>query len=266
MRCTVYLGTHMPNWLEWSEAPLFVSRRRMAGRRTLPRARAPWVLDSGGFSELSLFGQWKLEARDYVEEVRRFQQEVGNLQWAAIQDWMCEPFMFAKTGLSLEEHQRRTVDSYARLLDLAPDLPWTPVLQGWEPTDYLRCLEKYEARGFNLRKVPVVGLGSVCRRQHTQEAESIIRELGALGLRLHGFGFKAKGLQRVADVLVSSDSLAWSYDARRRPPLEGCSGHKNCANCARYAMRWLTELTARLNRGSAQLALFSSLGTAMRHK
>ena len=33
MKCTVYLGTHMPNWLEWSDAPLFISRRRLADRK-----------------------------------------------------------------------------------------------------------------------------------------------------------------------------------------------------------------------------------------
>jgi hypothetical protein len=255
VRCTVYLGTHDPSWLGRFSVPLFVSRRRLEKRKKLPRALGPWALDSGGFSELSLFGAWQLKPEAYVAEVRRYRDEVGRLKWAAIQDWMCEPFMLEKTGRTLEEHQRLTVDSYERLLDLAPDLPWAPVLQGWEGAAYFKCLEMYERRGFDLRKARIVGLGSVCRRQHTSEAEGFIRELTAYGLKLHGFGFKVRGLAKVADALESSDSLAWSFDARRKPPLEGCVRHKNCANCPRYALRWLAELHRKVNQGPAQLAL-----------
>ena len=32
--------------------------------KTLPRARGRWALDSGGFSELSLYGEWRTSARD----------------------------------------------------------------------------------------------------------------------------------------------------------------------------------------------------------
>jgi hypothetical protein len=53
--------------------------------------------------------------------VRRYRDEIGCLDWAAPQDWMCEPFILAKTGLSVREY-RRTVASYLRLTELAPDL------------------------------------------------------------------------------------------------------------------------------------------------
>lgn len=54
-----YLGTHQVNWLSDSQARLFGSRRRLSTRRRLPRARSNWALDSGGFTELSLYGGWK---------------------------------------------------------------------------------------------------------------------------------------------------------------------------------------------------------------
>ncbi len=216
---TVYLGTHMPGWLERPDVPpLFVSRRRLASRRRLPRAACRWALDSGGFTELSMNGRWHTPPEQYVGEVRRFAAEIGNLDWAAIQDWMCEPWILKKTGLDVAEHQRRTVESYECLRELAPELPWVPVLQGWAPADYLRHLEMYEARGHNLRALSVVGLGSVCRRQGTVDAERIIGALRRNGLRLHGFGFKVLGLRKVWKSLVSSDSLAWSFSARRSPP------------------------------------------------
>ena len=110
---------------------------------------------------------------------------------------MVEPIVRQKTGLSVREHQRRTLASYLELCALAPDLPWIPVLQGWEYADYLEHLEMYTAAGVGLASLPVVGLGSVCRRQDTSLAEELIRELCSLGLKVHGFGFKLQGLWRL---------------------------------------------------------------------
>jgi hypothetical protein len=160
----------MPHWLAELDVPLFASHRRLAGRRTLPRARTGWALDSGGFNELSMFGGWRTAAEDYVAAVRRYATENGNLEWAAPMDWMCEPVMLAKTGLDVPDHQRRTVDNFLRLRDLAPDLPFIPVIQGWGIEDYLRCIDLYAAAGIDLMTYPTVGLGSVCRRQATTES------------------------------------------------------------------------------------------------
>jgi hypothetical protein len=152
---------------------------------------------------------------------------------------MCEPAILAKTGLTLVEHQRRTVDNYLRLRDLAPDLPIIPVVQGWTVDDYLRIVDRYHQAGVDLTTAPLVGVGSVCRRQNTTDAGRILVALHLAGVtRLHGFGFKVTGLRRYARLLASADSMAWSYAARRSTPLPGCTGHINCANCPRYAARW----------------------------
>lgn len=232
-----YLGTHITSWLTSSAIPLFVSHRRLMRLRQLPRAACRWMLDSGGFTEISMFGEWRTEARPYVAAVQRYAAEIGQLEAAAIQDWMCEPFIVRKTGLSVAEHQRRTVASYLELMSLDSSLPWLPVLQGFTRDDYLRCFELYRAAGVDLTTLARVGLGSVCRRQATSEAAAIVTELSGLGVRLHGFGFKLGGLALVADQLASSDSLAWSYDARRSAPLAGCT-HLNCANCRLFAEQW----------------------------
>lgn len=249
-----FLGTHRPNWLadnRFREVPLFVSRRTFQKRR-LPRAVTDWALDSGGFTELNLFGLWKTTPAEYVADVRRLQGEVGRLAWAAPQDWMCEPFVIEKTGLSVSEHQVRTVQNFLELRTLAPDLPIVPVLQGWSLGDYWRCVDLYEMAGIRLDEEPLVGVGSVCRRQHTFQAETIMRTLAGTGdyrLKLHGFGFKTKGLIACADTIESADSLAWSYQARRRPPLPGHDrpgphgrGHINCANCADFALEWRAQV------------------------
>jgi hypothetical protein len=223
-----------------------VSHRRLAARRTLPRAAMGWALDSGGFTELRLHGAWRTTAPEYVAAVRRYRDEIGRLEWAAQQDWMCEPFIVAKTGLTVSEHQVRTVANYLELRGLAPDLPFVPVLQGWTRDDYHRCVELYQRAGINLAAERLVGVGSVCRRQATGEIEVIVHSLASLGIPLHGFGVKAGGLVRYADCLASADSLAWSFEARRAAPLDGCP-HSNCANCLRYAAAWRERTLARLD-------------------
>lgn len=251
-----YLGTHHPHWLSRLDVPLFVSHRTLAHRRTLPRARVGWALDSGAFTELSTYGAWRTTPQTYAAAVARYAAEIGRLDWAAPQDWMCEPFMLERTGLTVAEHQRRTIASYLTLRDLAPTLPWVPVLQGWALNDYLAHLDAYAAAGVDLAAVPVVGLGSVCRRQATREIDQIVATLAETGLRLHGFGVKTAGLVLYGPDLTSADSLAWSYQARRRPPLPGCVRHRTCANCPRYALAWRERVLRRADQPAPrQLAL-----------
>jgi hypothetical protein len=101
---------------------------------------------------------------------------------------------------------------------LAPDLPWVPVLQGWTYGDYLSHVEQFDRAGVDLRALPVVGVGSVCRRQDTGMVERLLHDLHGMGIRCHGFGFKLGGLRRSVKWLESADSMAWSFAARRRPP------------------------------------------------
>lgn len=260
-----YLGTHQPHWLELTDVPLFVSHRRLAGRKTLPRARGDVAVDSGGFSELTMFREWRTTPQEYVTAVRRYDEEIGHIGWAAPMDWMCEPHMLAKTGLTVAEHQRRTVENFVQLRDLwadgddCPDVArepefcvFMPVLQGWTGDDYLRCAEMYERAGVTLSHHPVVGLGSVCRRQATGEIGAIVRRVKReLDVDLHGFGVKTAGLAAYAADLSTADSMAWSFDARRlQKPLPECAGlgHKNCANCLTFALAWRERVLAAADR------------------
>ncbi len=246
-----FLGAHQPGWLADGRAALFVSDRQLRAYRSLPRAGGPWALDSGAFTTLTRGEPFDPPAV-YTTRVRRYRDEIGRLAWAAPQDFMCEPFALAATGLSVHEHQRRTVANYVALRDAAPDLPFIPVVQGWTVRDYLRCVDLYAAplsRGgadLDLTAVELVGVGSVCRRQGADAAGAVITGLREVGVgRLHGFGFKVGGLRRFGGMLTSADSMAWSYAARRAGnPLPGCSGHINCANCRRYAYSWHASTAA----------------------
>jgi hypothetical protein len=248
----------MPSWLATLGVPLFVSHRRLAGMRRLPVAAACWALDSGGFSELSLYGAWQTSARTYASAILRYRDEIASLAWAAPQDWMCEPPILAKTGRSVVFHQAATVASVLELRDQVGPLV-IPVLQGWDLADYVACAERYRDEGLDLGTEPVVGLGSVCRRQGTRTIAAIVSELAGYGLAVHGFGIKTQGLATYAHQLVSADSMAWSYVARRQPPLSGCT-HRSCANCPRWALRWRDRVIRRAE--VQQLSLFEARAAA----
>jgi hypothetical protein len=269
---TFLLGTHQAHWLTSAAVGLFVSDRRLRRYKTLPVAAASWACDSGGFTELQKYGEWTVTPAEYVTRLRRYRDETGRLLWAAPQDWMCEPVVinggkagtqrFAGTHLTVDEHQRRTVSNYLYLRELAPELPVIPVVQGWQVYDYLRCVELYERAGFDLTRAVLVGVGSVCRRQSTQEVGEILTGLHRAGVtRLHGFGFKIQGLARHGSLLTSADSMAWSAEARRRPPLLGCT-HESCANCARYALQWRQRVLRAASSSVAQPTLFGLYGWA----
>ncbi len=250
-----YLGTHRPYWLaypELSQIPLFVSHRTLRNRLRMPLATMDWSLDSGGFTELSMHGRWVTSPTEYIDSVYRYRDEIGSLDWASPQDWMCEDVMLAKTGLTVEQHQGRTIESVMWLRAMAPDLPFIPVLQGSEIGDYLRHVDDYSAAGIDLRAEPVVGVGSVCRRQATEEIGALMAELAAEGLRLHGFGVKKAGLLAYGHHLASADSMAWSFNARmdanhaRRDGYDwlcpGGESHSSCNNCVHYATAWRSRV------------------------
>ena len=221
------------------DVPLFVSVRRLDRQQKVhPPADTDWALDSGGFTELETYGRWETTPQQYVAKVRRYYDMIGRMDWAAPQDWMCEPHMLEKTGLSVRMHQLNTTRNYLDLKTLWPDGPFIPVLQGWEPDDYMRHVESYEAAGIDLEAEPVVGLGSVCRRQATQEIADLVRELQPF--RLHGFGMKTGAIKNVGHLLHSADSMAWSLGGRRRGP---CVHLKSrCANHLHWALGWYEGL------------------------
>jgi len=253
---TFFLGAHHPGWLEQTSVPLFVSRASFYKdgklRKSFPRAKGPWICDSGGFSELKKHGRWTVSTEQYVDDVRAFVSDVGKLQAAAAMDWMCESDQLARTGLKVKDHQRLTVDNYLELVDLDPELPWFPVLQGWSLGEYLDHVDLYTKAGVKLEKLPLVGLGSVCTRQDTVRVGFLIQDLASQGIRLHAFGFRVGGLmfKPVRDALTSADSMTWSKQARyARGPMCSSPGPdhpQKCTNCLQWALEWRSELLERI--------------------
>jgi hypothetical protein len=246
--------------------PLFVSDTNLRRMRRLPQAHGGWALDSGGFTQLSRYGTWETgpTPRQYVEHIRRYHEEIGHLEWAAPQDWMCEDVILRGgpmpggqhapgTHLTVHEHLRRTVDNFLELRAMDCPVPIVPVLQGDRPATYEQCADLYTQAGVDLSAEPVVGVDSVCRIQATGLASEIIHtvtEITGPG-RPHGFGFKIEGLRRVGHLLGSADSMAWSAQGRRTPAVN-CDfrlprshrPHIHEANCLRYALAWRQRVLA----------------------
>ena len=99
--------------------------------------------------------------------------------------------------------------------------------------------------GVDLSTYPSVGVGSVCRRQHTGEIREVLEALRDRDpeVPLHGYGVKTQGLRIYGDLLASSDSMGWSLNARKNPRLPGCT-HGKCWNCLKWALRWRRCLVA----------------------
>jgi hypothetical protein len=256
-----YLGTHEAGWLTRSDVALMVSRRRLSRYKRCPRARTRWVLDSGGFTELQQHGRWRTDARAYAAEVARYTSEVGQMDWAAPQDLMCEPAIihggtfkgehFVGTHLSVAEHQARTVGNYIDLR--AFGAPVIPVLQGYTLAEYHHCADLYEQAGITLAAEPTVGLGSVCRRENTDEIGRIVLAMLSRGIRCHGFGCKEGAVRRYGDMLTSADSMAWSKGGRKRGT---CTHLKSrCANHLHWALDWRAGVLAAAEGAPLQMEL-----------
>ena len=221
----IWLGA-LESWWAWegkATGRVILSARRLhdrpskSGRGMLRRAEVPVFLDSGAFSELTTHDRWQWPVHEFAEFVRNACKVLGRVEHAGIQDWMCEAHMVAKTGLTVEEHQRRTVANFCLLRRCWPSVPWLPTLQGHTVAEYMRCAQMYRDQRVELDDYDLVGLGSVCRRSGTLEIEGVIRDVKA-GLptrtRLHGFGVKSDGALLACWGLASMDSMAWSRRAR----------------------------------------------------
>lgn len=175
------------------------------------------LLDSGAFTELHLHGDFRASPAEHAATVRRL-RSVTTISIAVAQDYMCEPFMLARTGKTIPEHQRLTIERYDAFLDADPGVTVMPVLQGFAPDDYRRHIDQY---GDRLAHGMWVGVGSVCKRNVSPG--SILDVLSSIrrdrpDLRLHGFGVKLTALKEagVREALFSADSMAWSYAARKQ--------------------------------------------------
>ena len=211
-----YVGLHQPSDAQHFERS-FISVNRLRRRKSTTLAVDHWVMDSGAFTEVSTHGHYRHSVADYAGEIRRW-VGVGHLDAVVAQDYMCEPFILERTGLTVLEHQRLTIQRYDELVAEDVGAYVMPVLQGFAPAEYAQHVGMY---GDRLEHGAWVGVGSVCKRQGDPAA--VLEVLSAIlavrpDLRLHGFGVKLTSLKHpgVRAALHTADSMAWSYSARKQ--------------------------------------------------
>lgn len=221
---TFFVGLHQPgDARHFDTACISINRLR---KRRKPLGACLVLVDSGAFTELFMHGCYRHEATAYAADLFRIHTEgVVNIVAAVSQDYMCEPFMLAKTGLTVQEHQRLTIQRYDalvaeldRLFDGKCPFPVLPVLQGYTPAEYVTHIHSYGAR---LSHGMWVGVGSVCKRNSAPEKiAAVLRAIKSVrpDLLLHGFGVKLTALLSTAvrDLLATADSMAWSFAARKQ--------------------------------------------------
>jgi hypothetical protein len=267
---TVWLGAPEPSWLGATDRDLCISHRRLSRLSTWALPFCPkgsrWMLDSGGFWVMHTYVRPDGIADDevqvypdspeqYVRAVALYQARIGGLEWASIQDWMCEENALRATGLTVEQHQQRTVESWFTLTALwhahRPQLPspFRKAIQGDTPESYVRCMRMYADRGAPITTDELVGLGSVCRRSRTKEIAAVVQAVHAErpGIQLHGYGVKSAGLTLYGAGFASVDSMAHG-DAARKRKLKSprCTQfHPVCSYCLTWAEEWHDEVRAK---------------------
>lgn len=222
-----------------------------------------FALDSGGFVAMRRYGGYRWSPMQYAE----FAFEMSPTWWAAM-DYCCEPEIAGSPAV-VQERIIRTVGSLVdcrRAAEAINDylgatmlaMPM-PVLQGWEPRDYLQCMD-WMQRFAVYELPPLVGLGSVCRRP-LHGPNGLLRVIGALdahlpqGVQLHLFGVKSAALSILADHprIASMDSCAYDAGERWAALREGRS--RSVASRCAAMITWTTSQRRRVETDQLALAL-----------
>lgn len=181
------------------------------------RMGVPWdgidhlFVDSGGYSLMLEEGE-----HPPVDEYLDIVEGYGAEMWA-VQDYPCEPEILSRYGRSVRDHQHMTTAATAECIVRAEerDIDGEPVavLQGWELQDYLHHIDQLSDEGLLTEHI---GIGSVCRRNQTQNIRRIVKtirkELPSRH-KLHAFGVKNEILNDRAtrESLWSADTTAWYF-------------------------------------------------------
>jgi len=209
-----FIGLHQPSDAQHFKR-CFISVSRLKDRKS-DFIVDEWIMDSGAFSQIYNKGE-HMPVKQYADYIKRW-SKCGKMLAAVSQDYMCEPFILDKTGMTVKEHQALTIERYLKLCDLVDNAYIMPVLQGYKADDYVKHLKMY---GDLLKPGMWVGLGSVCKRNTKPlQVLDILYEIRKerKDLKLHGFGLKITALKNetIRRWLYSADSMAWSFQARKQ--------------------------------------------------
>jgi len=161
-------------------------------------------LDSGAFSLIQKYNDYPYSFKQYIAFAK-----ILKADYVAVMDYPCEPN--SKIKLNVKERILKTVENAQRLMDLAPEINWVFVIQGWTKEDYLYCLDV--AKDHDLL-TPLTAIGSVCVRKNLHEVKEIvltIRDEIPDKIKLHCFGLDIRFAEDLAifNSIYSFDTHAW---------------------------------------------------------
>jgi hypothetical protein len=212
------------------------------------------TLDSAGFVAAQRYGRYPWRIDHYIDLCAAYPW-----QRCFAMDFCVEPEIAADRATVLDRISK-TVHVLRRCLrasrERGIEQRLAPVLQGWEPQDYARCLNRM---GDVVERSPIVGVGSVCRRPiHGNNGiiavvNRIDQELGASTTRLHLFGVKgaAATILRHHPRVASYDSQAYGTRARVLAREGGFS--KSNAFVATVMTDWYDRQQAAMNQPTQPL-------------
>lgn len=187
------------------------------------------ALDSAGFVAMKQ-GGYRFDPFTYAALAGSYR-----FAWWSQMDLCCEPEIAADraavhrriTGSAQLLFLCRQAAAYMRTIGDPALTDPMPVLQGWQPDDYARCVDTY-AGVLQGAWPQLVGVGSMCRRslRGGTGVVAVLRVLERVLPRhvgLHLFGVKGDALQALHGNprIVSVDSMAWDRAARWRAVKEG---------------------------------------------
>lgn len=203
------------------------------------------ALDSAGFVAAVRYRGWPWPVDAYLDLAA-----AHPWRWFASMDWCVEPQVAANDN-EVQDRISGTIrlnrECWRGSRDRGIEDRLMPVVQGWEPHHYLRCLDGLPRVG------PLIGVGSMCRR-HMLGHVGVLAVLDRLDralppeTRLHLFGVKSDAARELAQHprVASVDSQAYGVAARQRAMRSGTS-KTNCFTAA--VMRdWYGAQRAALNR------------------
>jgi hypothetical protein len=177
----------------------------------LPENYDGLFVDSGGFQAAS---RWGLQYPYSIGAYFNYAEQLG-ADYVAGPDFACEPSLHAS---STEERMLKTAAAHRTAKRYYDRGDWSfqfvPVLQGWEVSDYRRCIRLYDDYGLT---TDYMALGTVCKRSDTDEIHNVLRvcEKYLPGTDWHMFGLTKRAWkeQRFWGRFRSADTAAWNWGA-----------------------------------------------------
>lgn len=269
-----YVGVQTQKQLDASEKfILSFARIRARKKKKYIINNKDWIMDSGAFSEIKLHGKYTFTLDYYLNYIKEY-----NPNFFVNCDYMCEPSQLERTGLTIKEHQEKTIENQIYLYDKKNEMGIKSILmgtlQGWKIFDYLDHIDMMKERGILL---DYMGVGSICRRFKTKEIVKILKWINyeIPDIKLHGFGVKIKVLEypEVFKYMYSCDSMAWTYTGRgfaefgKHGILFGkkclidssfiCNKKADdCASCIRFMCYWVDRINKVIELNEKQTNLF----------